>query len=71
MITNSSMAANKLPSVSDVNLKVLYKAIDVPEDVIILCKEHGLLKQIRPCDVCGKYMSRHIQADKWLTVFLL
>ena len=58
------MAATKFPSVSDVNLKVLYKAIDVPEDAIIWCREHGLLKQHRPCDVCGRDMPQHIQADK-------
>ena len=54
------MAATKFPSVSDVNLKVLYKAIDVPEDAIIWCREHGLLKQHRPCDVCGRDMSHNI-----------
>ena len=54
------MAATKFPSVSDVNLKVLYKAIDVPEDAIIWCREHGLLKQHRPCDVCGRDMPQHI-----------
>ena len=58
------MAATKFPSVLDVDLKVLYKAIDVPEDAIIWCRDHGLLKQHRPCDVCGRDMPQYIQADK-------
>ena len=58
------MAATKFPSGPVVNLKVLYKAIDVPEHAIIWCRDHGLLKQHQPCDVCGRDMPHHIQADQ-------